>query len=151
MQKMMSLLSYLVTRCDVGLIHGIANFFITSYVSFALNHPYEAKHVFSLLVTTRLENQYPVWTTGRGAGKPFIIDVTVQYPEETITYPCVAHKYSPCLCYHHDPITVVSRYNIVQYNIRISFLFHLFNRSSLAKYIIRYTIVKIQPYMNLKT
>ena len=40
-----------------------------------------------LLVTTEYVSYYPLWTSGRGAGQPFILKGTVFYPEETIMYP----------------------------------------------------------------
>lgn len=37
-------------------------------------------------VTTRLENDYSVWITGRAATAPFVIEATVSYPTEIIIY-----------------------------------------------------------------
>ncbi|XP_077982675.1 transmembrane protein 231-like [Glandiceps talaboti] len=37
-------------------------------------------------VSTTYENVYPVWVSGRAAGKPFYIEATLRYPEETIQY-----------------------------------------------------------------
>jgi len=37
-------------------------------------------------VTTKLENEYSVWTSGRAAGSPFKLNVHVRYPEEKMLY-----------------------------------------------------------------
>lgn len=37
-------------------------------------------------ISTRFENDYPVWKSGRGASQPFTVTVIVQYPTETIVY-----------------------------------------------------------------
>ncbi|XP_006823640.1 transmembrane protein 231-like [Saccoglossus kowalevskii] len=36
--------------------------------------------------STTFVSAYPVWVSGKGAGKPFIIQATIRYPEETILY-----------------------------------------------------------------
>lgn len=37
-------------------------------------------------VTTEYVSHYPVWTSWRGSGQPFILKGTIYYPEETIMY-----------------------------------------------------------------
>ena len=37
-------------------------------------------------MTTDYVSFHPVWTSGRAAGQPFVIQGTVYYPEETIMY-----------------------------------------------------------------
>ncbi|XP_072374073.1 transmembrane protein 231 isoform X2 [Scyliorhinus torazame] len=37
-------------------------------------------------VTTTFSNQYPVWTAGRAADAPFVINAVIRYPVEIITY-----------------------------------------------------------------
>jgi len=37
-------------------------------------------------VTTEYTSFYPMWTSGRAAGQPFVIQGTIFYPEETIMY-----------------------------------------------------------------
>ncbi|KAK6178000.1 hypothetical protein SNE40_012846 [Patella caerulea] len=37
-------------------------------------------------VTTKLDDPYKLWTSGRGAGKPFQISVTINYPEDVFLY-----------------------------------------------------------------
>lgn len=37
-------------------------------------------------VSTVLQNMYPVWKTNRGSTEPFMIQVTINYPIETIVY-----------------------------------------------------------------
>lgn len=44
------------------------------------------RNYISRNVTTSFECKYPVWLTGRGAGQPFIIQSSVNYPEELIMY-----------------------------------------------------------------
>ena len=39
-----------------------------------------------LIVTVRLDNEYTLWQRGSNAAQPFIADVVVHYPEQTITY-----------------------------------------------------------------
>ncbi|PVD21280.1 hypothetical protein C0Q70_19451 [Pomacea canaliculata] len=38
-------------------------------------------------VTTAIPNPYKIWTSGRGAGDPFVISATIEYLEETYLYP----------------------------------------------------------------
>ena len=38
-------------------------------------------------VTTVLEAPYTVWSSGRGAGQPFVVSATIAYPEEMFVYP----------------------------------------------------------------
>ena len=42
---------------------------------------------FLCTVTTEYVSGYPVWTSGRAAGQPFVINGTIHYPEETLVYP----------------------------------------------------------------
>lgn len=42
---------------------------------------------FFVVVTTEYISFYPVWTSGRAAGQPLVIQGTIFYPEETIMYP----------------------------------------------------------------
>ncbi|XP_013388684.1 transmembrane protein 231 [Lingula anatina] len=51
---------------------------------------YDLANIFSSYssrnVTTVLDSSYPVWTTGRGTGQPFVITATIRYPRETLFY-----------------------------------------------------------------
>ena len=40
-------------------------------------------------VTTVLEAPYTVWSSGRGAGQPFVVSATIAYPEQMFVYPFV--------------------------------------------------------------
>ena len=44
-------------------------------------------YTFLVVVTTEYISFHPVWTSGRAAGQPLVIQGTIFYPEETIMYP----------------------------------------------------------------
>ena len=37
-------------------------------------------------LTTYINSPYTLWSTGRGAGQPFVLSATIAFPEELFTY-----------------------------------------------------------------
>lgn len=52
-----------------------------------MTYLYYVFFTFLVVVTTEYISFHPVWTSGRAAGQPLVIQGTIFYPEETIMYP----------------------------------------------------------------
>ena len=44
------------------------------------------KNYVSRNLTTYINSPYTLWSTGRGAGQPFVLSATIAFPEELFTY-----------------------------------------------------------------
>ena len=72
-------------------------------------------------MTTEYVSFHPVWTSGRAAGQPFVIQGTVYYPEETIMYLFVNFRDNIEECReldHHYFATIINDNNVLLSGVR---------------------------------
>lgn len=67
-------------RYNTSIINSDSSF-ASDYDIFNILQSYSSRNI-----TTRLENSYKIWTPGRVAGQPFLLNMTLTYPTEIIIY-----------------------------------------------------------------